>query len=141
MELIYHDKLYKIIRYFKDSDGYEVSIISNCSGNYIVTYSGLTMFNANNSRNAIEENFKEAYEKVSKKYNLTPISDKEKILEYFEKENKKLVTKNKMNCSENWYNPFYAIYKTFTKEEIESMSDNDINNLFRLVTNVQEALY
>ena len=26
--------------------------------------------------------------------------------------------RNSMGCSENWYNPFYAMMETFTREEI-----------------------
>ena len=31
--------------------------------------------------------------------------------------------KNIMGCSENWYNPFYAVSHTFSKQEIVRMSD------------------
>ena len=31
--------------------------------------------------------------------------------------------------------------ETFTKEEIENMSDREINNLIKLAENIMEALY
>ena len=46
-----------------------------------------------------------------------------------------------MGCSENWYSPYYAMKETFTKEEIENMSDREINNLIKLAENIMEALY
>ena len=46
-----------------------------------------------------------------------------------------------MGCSENWYDPFYAIKETFDKEEIEDMKALEINNLLKLARNIQEALY
>lgn len=49
--------------------------------------------------------------------------------------------RNRMGCSENWYDPFYAIGKTFTSEEIEAMSESELNNMVNLANSIQEALY
>ena len=49
--------------------------------------------------------------------------------------------RNSMGCSENWYNPYYAIKMTFTMEEIESMSEGELNNLVKLGENISEGLY
>ena len=46
-----------------------------------------------------------------------------------------------MGCSENWYNPYYAMKETFENEEIENMSNNEISNLIKLAENIMEALY
>ena len=46
-----------------------------------------------------------------------------------------------MRCSENWYNPYYAMKETFTNEEIENMPDKEIDNLIKLAENIMEALY
>ena len=48
---------------------------------------------------------------------------------------------NIMGCSENWYNPYYAIRETFTMEELEAMSENELNNLVKLGETLSEALY
>ena len=68
------------------------------------------------------------------------MTEKEKLLEYIDKP---VLTdaRNSMGCSENWYNPYYAMKETFTKEEIENMSDSEINNLINLAENIMEALY
>ena len=68
------------------------------------------------------------------------MTEKEKLLEYID--NPVLTgARNSMGCSENWYNSYYAMKETFTKEEIENMSDSEINNLIKLAKNIMEALY
>ena len=49
--------------------------------------------------------------------------------------------RNSMGCSENWYNSFYSIKMTFTMEEIEAMTEKDLNNLMKLADNIAEGLY
>jgi len=68
------------------------------------------------------------------------MAKKEKLLEYIDKP---VLTdaRNSMGCSENWYNPYYAMRETFTKEEIENMSDKEIDNLIKLAENIMKALY
>ena len=68
------------------------------------------------------------------------MTEKEKLLEYIDKP---VLTdaRNSMGCSENWYNPYYAMKETFTKEEIENMPDKEIDNLIKLSENIMEALY
>ena len=63
------------------------------------------------------------------------MTEKEKLLEYIDQP---VLTdaRNSMGCSENWYNPYYAMKETFTKEEIENMSYSGINNLIKLAENI-----
>lgn len=49
--------------------------------------------------------------------------------------------RNSMGCSENWYNSIYAISVTFSMEEIEAMSENELNNLMRLANAIADGLY
>ena len=49
--------------------------------------------------------------------------------------------RNSMGCSENWYNSYYAIKMTFTMEEIESMSEKELNNLVKLGDAISDGLY
>ena len=49
--------------------------------------------------------------------------------------------KNIMGCSENWYNPYYAIRETFSKEEVEAMSEYEVENLVKLAESIEEGLY
>ena len=49
--------------------------------------------------------------------------------------------KNSMGCSENWYNAYFSIKMTFSMEEIENMSENELNNLVKLGNNIAEGLY
>ena len=49
--------------------------------------------------------------------------------------------KNSMGCSENWYNPYYAISKTFSTKEIEEMTEREIDYLVRLGEELSEAFY
>lgn len=49
--------------------------------------------------------------------------------------------RNRMGCDENWYNSYFAIKETFSVDEIENMSESEINNLVRLADKISEALY
>lgn len=49
--------------------------------------------------------------------------------------------RNRMGCSENWYNPYYALSKTFSIEELEAMSEKELNNLVILADNIADGLY
>ena len=68
------------------------------------------------------------------------MSKKEKLMEYI---NNPVTTtaRNSMGCSENWYNAYYAIKETFSIEEIESMTNKEIENLVKLADEIGEALY
>ena len=49
--------------------------------------------------------------------------------------------RNRMGCSENWYNAYFSIKMTFSMEEIENMSENELNNLVKLGNTIAEGLY
>ena len=49
--------------------------------------------------------------------------------------------RNSMGCSENWYNSYYAIKMTFSMEEIENMSEKELNNLVKLGDAISDGLY
>ena len=127
---------------FKNNNGSEILVYADSD-----FYSLIINNNANTRevwrvKNTIEKNFESICKIVNERYNdITPISDKESILEYIIKTQESCERSNAMGCSESWYDPFYAIKQTFTKEEVEAMTDDEINNLLRLVCNVQEGLY
>ena len=68
------------------------------------------------------------------------MTEKEKLIEYI---NKPVLTdaRNRMWCSENWYNAYYAIKETFSIDEIKSMDNKEIENLVKLADSIGEALY
>lgn len=68
------------------------------------------------------------------------MTEKEKLIEYI---NKPITTdsKNRMGCSENWYNTYYAIKETFSINEIQSMSNKEIENLVKLADKIGQELY
>ena len=68
------------------------------------------------------------------------MTEKEKLIEYI---NKPVLTdaRNRMGCSENWYNAYYAIKETFSIDEIKSMDNKEIKNLVKLADSIGEALY
>ena len=68
------------------------------------------------------------------------MTEKEKLLEYIDKP-VLTAASNSMCGSDNWYNPDYAMKETFTKEEIENMTDKEIDNLIKLAENIMDALY
>ena len=48
---------------------------------------------------------------------------------------------NRMSCSEDWYDCYYAITQTVHSEVINNMSDEALDALVYCVSKVQEALY
>lgn len=68
------------------------------------------------------------------------IMTKEEIIDCIK--NVSLTTaRNSMGCSENWYNSYYAIKETFSMEEIENMSESELNNLVKLGDAISDGLY
>jgi len=49
--------------------------------------------------------------------------------------------RNSMGCSEDWYNAYCAIKMTFTMEEIEAMSEKELNDLVKLGDSIADGLY
>lgn len=68
------------------------------------------------------------------------MTEKEKLIEYI---NKPVLTdaRNRMGRSENWYNAYYAIKETFSIDEINSMSNKEVENLVKLADEIGMALY
>ena len=51
------------------------------------------------------------------------------------------VLKNALCRSELWYDPFYALSKTFTVEELNNMSDEMIEACYKTAEAIGGALY
>lgn len=49
--------------------------------------------------------------------------------------------RNSMGCSESWYNFYFAVKQTFTKEEMEKMTDHEFALLERLHEKISDGLY
>ena len=49
--------------------------------------------------------------------------------------------RNRMGCSENWYNVYYALKHTFTSDELKAMTEEELNHLVRLGDAIAEGLY
>ena len=65
---------------------------------------------------------------------------KSKVIEYI----KHPITtdaRNRMGCNENWYNSYYAISQTFTLEEVQAMSEMEVEHLVKLGDTIAEYLY
>ena len=73
------------------------------------------------------------------------MTQKEKLLQYINNpEESEIIDnaqRNRMGCSENWYNPYYAIKQTFSLIKIKSMTETEIENLVKLASTISEALY
>lgn len=67
-------------------------------------------------------------------------TEKERLLEYLQAPTT-TNARNSMGCSENWYDPFFAMKETFSKTEIEAMSNDEICRLLRLAQNIADGLY
>ena len=69
------------------------------------------------------------------------LSDRDLINLYFDNKVAVENIRNSMGCDESWYDKHYAISRTFTKEQVNAMSDNELANLLKLAETIQEALY
>ena len=49
--------------------------------------------------------------------------------------------RNRMGCSENWYDPYFCLGQTFTKEELESFSEEELERMLKLASTIGEGLY
>jgi hypothetical protein len=49
--------------------------------------------------------------------------------------------RNVMGCNESWYDPYFAITHTFSRDYINLITDQQLNDLIALAENIQEALY
>ena len=49
--------------------------------------------------------------------------------------------RNSMGCAEDWYMFAYAMKETFSMDEIENMSQKEIDLLYKLHCNVVDGLY
>ena len=69
--------------------------------------------------------------------------DKKKLalLEFEYKDKPVNNMRNSMGCSESWYDPVYSITETFTKEEIEAMTEKEVVDLWKLAENIADKLY
>ena len=66
------------------------------------------------------------------------MTQKEEILA---KEVEGTSARNSMGCNESWYCAYFAIQQVFTREEIEKMSDAEVDNLVKLADRIAEELY
>ena len=53
----------------------------------------------------------------------------------------KKAPRNSMGCSEYWYYPEYALVNSFKREEIERMSEEEIDRMLHLAQSIADALY
>ena len=49
--------------------------------------------------------------------------------------------RNRLGCSEDWYNVYFAISRTFSREEVEKMDNQMISRLVRLAVKLSDAFY
>lgn len=63
------------------------------------------------------------------------------LIKIKEARNQKDAGRNRMGCSENWYDPYYAISQTFNDEELDRMSEKELDNLIKLADSMSDALY
>lgn len=68
------------------------------------------------------------------------MSEKENCLSFIDSPST-VSQRNIMGCSENWYNPYYAIYATFSREEVMAMPDSEVEHLIRLAGKIADGLY
>lgn len=65
---------------------------------------------------------------------------KDDILKWYHRE-RPTNERNSMGCNESWYNCWYAISRTFAEEEVQNMTDREIELLERLGDSMADAFY
>ena len=68
------------------------------------------------------------------------LMDKERLIDLI-KNYQPTKARNSMGCSEGWYDFVFAMKQTFSIEEIENMSQHEIDLLGRLHDATAEGLY
>ena len=68
-------------------------------------------------------------------------SDRDNLNYYYEQQFVPSNERNRMGCSESWYDCYFAITQTLTKEEIDNLDDKTIDLIVKCVAAVQGALY
>ena len=63
------------------------------------------------------------------------------LLEFEYKDKPTNQGRNRMGCLESWYDPTFSITQTFTKGEIEKMTEKEVNDLWKLAGAIAEGLY
>lgn len=79
--------------------------------------------------------------KLYTKYYFLPENCKERLLLRYELNIPNNNNRNRMGCSESWYDFEFAMMETFSEEEIKNMPDTEFAHLERLASNIQEGLY
>jgi hypothetical protein len=49
--------------------------------------------------------------------------------------------KNRMGCSESWYDPFYVMNRVFGEGELGAMTERELNNIYAALYEMSAALY
>jgi hypothetical protein len=65
---------------------------------------------------------------------------KEQLLEQC-KSAKPIPGRNSMGCGESWYDPFFCLQQIFTEGELGAMTEQELNNLYRLADQLTQVFY
>ena len=65
---------------------------------------------------------------------------KEQLIEQC-KNAKPIPGRNSMGCSESWYDPFFCLQQIFTEGELGAMTEQELNNLYRLADQLSQVFY
>ena len=68
-------------------------------------------------------------------------SHREVIDYYYSNKFQSSGARNRMGCSEDWYDCYYAITQTLHPTEVDNLNDEQLDSLVKVVCAVQEALY
>lgn len=78
--------------------------------------------------------------KLYTKYYFLPENCKERLLLRYELNLPNNNNRNRMGCSESWYDFEFAMMETFSEEEIKNMPDTEFAHLERLASYIQGGL-
>lgn len=103
---------------------------------HIPTYKDVVRYSNHAGKHKLEADYNQ-----DKDILIVRCSDREALNRYYNNTAKVAEGKNRMGCSESWYDAYYAISQTFTADEVDKMDDKELANLVKLAEEIQGALY
>ena len=72
---------------------------------------------------------------------LVQVTSRESLIRYMEEDQISDPGKNRMGCSESYYDPFFVIKKTLSADAVKAMSEDELGRLLGCLNTMSEGLY
>lgn len=72
---------------------------------------------------------------------LVQVTSRESLIRYMEEDQVSDLGKNRMGCSESYYDPFFVIKKTLSLDTVKAMPEDELGRLLGCLNTMSEGLY